>query len=169
VRSRLSTRIPIGAEKVVNRYGFNANRVVRETPTRGITAVGIFLCFGAVMASFAGTTLIWQGSALDRIWALNATAHKQLAPLGRNVGVLFLLLSAALASAGAGWFKRRLWAWKLAVGVLLIQVLGDLVNILMGDLLRGGIGLILAGVLLLYILRPEVRTLFAHPIVSSSR
>jgi hypothetical protein len=112
------------------------------------------------MASFAGATLIWQGSALDRIWALNATAYKQLAPLGRNVGILFLLLSAALASAGAGWFKRRLWAWKLAVGVLLIQVLGDLVKILMGDLLRGGIGLILASVLLLYILRPEVRTLF---------
>jgi hypothetical protein len=128
--------------------------------TRGITAIGIFLFFGAIMASFAGTTLIWRGSALDKIWALNATAYKQLAPLGRNVAILFLLLSAALAFAGAGWFKRRLWGWRLAVGVLLTQVVGDLVNFLMGDFLRGGIGLTLAGALLFYILRPEVRTLF---------
>ena len=137
--------------------------------TRGIIAIGIFLFFGAIMASFAGTTLIWQGSALDRIWALNATAYNQLAPLGRNVGILFLLLSAALAIAGAGWCKRRLWGWRLAVGVILTQALGDLVSIVMGDLMRGAIGLTVAGALLFYVLRPEVRTHFEHSRVSSMR
>ena len=124
--------------------------------------------FGALMASFAGTTLIWRGSALDRIWALNATAYKQLAPLGRNVGILFLLLSAALAIAGVGWFKRRLWGWRLAVGIILTQILGDLVNFLVGDFLRGGLGLTLAGALLFYILRPEVRSHFGHSRVTSN-
>src|SRR6266404_6260497 len=38
---------------------------------RGIAAVGIFLLFGAVMASLAGTTLVWQGTALDRICRFN--------------------------------------------------------------------------------------------------
>ena len=33
------------------------------------------------MASLAGTTLVWQGTALDRIWSLNPHAHKELAPL----------------------------------------------------------------------------------------
>ena len=121
------------------------------------------------MASFAGTTLIWGGSALDKIWALNATAYKQLAPLGRNVGILFLLLSVALAIAGAGWFKRRLWGWRLAVGIILTQALGDLVNFLMGDFTRGGIGLILAGALLFYVLRPEIKTLFGQSTVPSIR
>jgi len=127
------------------------------------------LFFGALMASFAGTTLIWRGSALDRIWALNLTAYKQLAPLGRNVGILFLLLSAALAIAGVGWFKRRLWGWRLAVGIILTQALADLVNLLMGNFVRGGIGLTLAGALLFYILRPEIRTHFLHSRVTSNR
>src|SRR5271167_216075 len=37
--------------------------------TRGFTAIGMFLFFGAVMASLAATTLLWQGTALDRVWA----------------------------------------------------------------------------------------------------
>ncbi len=126
-----------------------------------MTAVGIFLLFGAVMASLAGTTLAWQGSALDRIWSLNPHAHKELAPFGKAVGIPFLLLAATLAVAGIGWFKRRRWGWRLAVAVIATQVLGNLVNIFMGDLVRGGIGFLIAGALLLYLLRPQLRSAFA--------
>jgi hypothetical protein len=58
--------------------------------------MGIFLFFGASMASLAATTLLWRGTLLDRLWTLNPTAYKQLAPLGRIVGIFFLLLGAAL-------------------------------------------------------------------------
>jgi hypothetical protein len=54
--------------------------VAPKTP--GFTAVGIFLCFGAFMASLAATTLLWRSTALDRLWDLNPIAYKQLAPLG---------------------------------------------------------------------------------------
>ena len=118
--------------------------------------------FGAVMAALAGTTLIWRGTALDKIWDLNATAYTRLAPLGSIVGILFLLLSGALATAGVGWFKRRLWGWRLVTGVSLTQALGDLVNFLRGDFIRGGIGLTFAGALLFYLLRPSVRVAFEH-------
>jgi len=37
-----------------------------------------FLFFGSVMASLAGTTLLWKGTVLDRIWLLNSAAYKQL-------------------------------------------------------------------------------------------
>jgi hypothetical protein len=49
---------------------------------RGFTAIGFFLFFGAVMATFAATTLLWRGTPLDRLWALNPTAYNRLAPLG---------------------------------------------------------------------------------------
>ncbi len=76
---------------------------------RGITAVGVFLFFGATMASIAGTTLTWPGTFLHKLWVLNPTAHKQLATLAKPVGILFLLLAAVLAMAGTGWFKHRIW------------------------------------------------------------
>ncbi len=135
-----------------------ARGVRLQTP--GFTAIGIFLFFGAVMASLAATTLLWRGTALDRVWALNPTAYKQLAPLGRPVGILFLLLGSALTTAGIGWFRRRLWGWRIAVVIIATQVLGDIVNGVRGDLVRGGIGVIIAGALLLFLLRPKIRAVF---------
>jgi hypothetical protein len=135
-------------------------RDVVGSKTTGFTAIGVFLFFGAMMASLAAATLLWRGSALDRIWALNPIAYKQLAPLGRTVGILFLLLVAALTTAGIGWFRRRLWGWRLAVVIIATQVLGDVVNCVRGDLLRGGIGVIIAGALLLFLLQPKIRATF---------
>jgi hypothetical protein len=141
------------------------NRAALSLPigpkTRGFTAIGIFLFFGAIMASLAATTLLWRGTALDRIWALNPTAYKQLAPLGGVVGIFFMVLGVALTTAGIGWFRRRLWGWKLAVVIIAIQVLGDVVNCVRGNLLRGGTGVVIAGALLLFLLRSKVKATFA--------
>lgn len=112
------------------------------------------------MAGLAAITLLLPGTPLDELWVLNPIAYKRLAPLGRTVGILFLLLGAALATAGVGWFRRRLWGWRFAVVIIAIQVVGDVVNCVRGDLLRGGIGVIIAGALLLFLLRPRVRAAF---------
>jgi hypothetical protein len=128
--------------------------------TPGFTAIGVFLLFGAVMASIAATTLLWRGTILDRVWALNPTAYKQLAPLGGMVGIFFLALGAALVAAGIGWFRHCLWGWRLTVGIISTQVLGDVFNCIRGDLLRGGTGVIIAGALLLYLLQPRIRAMF---------
>ena len=125
-----------------------------------MTAIGVFLFFGAVMASLAGTTLIWPGTLLDHMWVLNAPAYNQLAPFGKTVGVPFLVLSAALAAAGVGWFGRRLWGWRLAVVIIAAQVLGDLVSIFMCHFVRGATGVTIAGALLFYVLQPAVRAAF---------
>jgi hypothetical protein len=131
-----------------------------EPKTRGFTAMGIFLFFGAMMASLAAITLLWRGTALDGVWALNPTAYKELTPLGASVGILFLLLGATLTVAGVGWFRHRLWGWRLAIAIIATQVLGDVVNCVRGDFLRGGIGVIIAGGLLLFLLRSKIRAAF---------
>jgi hypothetical protein len=138
----------------------SAVEVVVVPKPSGFTAVGIFLFFGALMASLAATTLLWRGTVLDRVWALNPMAYRQLAPLGNAVGTFFLLLAAALATAGIGWFRHRLWGWKLAVVIISTQVLGDVFNCMRGDWLRGGTGVVIAGALLLFLLKPRVRATF---------
>jgi hypothetical protein len=127
---------------------------------RGLTAMGIFLCFGAVMAALAGISLVWGGSVLDQMWALNPRAYKELAPFGKAVGIAFLFLSVLLAAAAIGWWQRRLWGWWLAVILIATQVLGNLVNILQGRIVEGGTGVTLAGALLFYLLQTKVRSVF---------
>lgn len=126
----------------------------------GFAAVGIFLLFGALMASLAGATLVWRGTPLDRIWSLNPRAYKQLAPLGKIVGIPFLLLAAALFASCVGWFKLRVWGWRLAVAIIATQACGDLVNAFLGHFLEGIAGVAIAGALLFYLVRPNVKRAF---------
>ena len=137
------------------------NKLAQPKAPFVITAIGVFLFFGATMASLAGATLTWSGTFLDGIWILNPTGYKQLSTLGKPVGILFLFLGIALGVAGAGWFMRRRWGWRLAMAIIATQVLGDLLNILRGDFWRGSVGFSIALALLLYLLRPAVRAVFS--------
>lgn len=129
---------------------------------KGTIAFGIFLFFGAAMASYAGMTLLWPGTMLDRAWSLNPEAHAQLTALGRWIGIPFLLLACALALAGVGWFKQRLWAWRLAVVIIATQVLGGLVHIVTGRFLEGFVALFISAALLVYLSRPLTRAVFTN-------
>jgi hypothetical protein len=123
-------------------------------------AIGVFLVFGASMAALAALTLLWPGTALDRAWALNPMAYAQLSTRPRLFGSMFVLLSFALTCSAVGWFRMRRWGWGLAVTIISIQVAGDFGNLLRGDLLRGLTGFLIAGGLLVYLLRPKVRKAF---------
>jgi len=127
----------------------------------GFTAIGVFLYAAAATTTFAATTLLGPGTPLDRVWALNPNAYKQLAPLRLIFGIVFLLLAAALITGGIGWFRRRRWGWRIATAIIATQVLGDAVNCIRGDWLRGVVGVVIAGALLLFLLRRRVRGAFA--------
>jgi hypothetical protein len=136
------------------------DRIEANGKPPGFAAIGVFLFFGAWMAGLAATTLLLPGTQLDRAWILNPTAYKQLSPLGGKAGILFLLVAVALAVSGVGWFRHRVWGWRLAVAIIGTQVIGDIVYVVRGDLLRGGTGVIIAGTLLLYLLRRRLRVAF---------
>jgi hypothetical protein len=124
---------------------------------RGWLAIGIFLLWGAAMATFAGITLIFPGTFLDRAWAINPTGHAGLTALGRGVGFLFPLLGLTLAAAGIGWLKRRRWGWMLATLLIGGNAVGDLVRLVSGAWVEGAVGVLLAGALLIYMTRPAMR------------
>jgi NADH:ubiquinone oxidoreductase subunit 2 (subunit N) len=129
--------------------------------SRGLTAMGIFLMFGACMALLASITLTWPGTPLDKSWKLNPQAHARLAPLGRTAGLLFFLLAIALGLSALGWWRRRHWGWLSATFLIAAQVLGDIINAASGNLLHGLVGTTIASALLIYLLRPSVRAAFA--------
>lgn len=112
------------------------------------------------MAACAAITLVRPGTFLDRAWALNRTAHMQFLPLGRMVAVPFAVLAAVLFLAGIGWFRRRYWGWLLGVSLIATNLAGDLVNLALRDWLKGAVGVVIAGLLLVYMTRPRMRTYF---------
>jgi hypothetical protein len=134
----------------------------RSKDPRGMTAIGVFLAAAAMITLLAGVSLVWRGTPLDRMWNLNPAAHAQLQPWGGPAGILFILLSAALAGAATGWWKRRKWGWRLAVGIIAVQVLGDAANALLGRVVEGVTGATIAGALLFYLTRAPMRAAFEH-------
>jgi len=133
---------------------------LRKSSAAGLLLVGIFLLVAAFVAVLAATSILFPGTPLKRIWQLNPRAHQQLAPLGKAIGALFLLLATALATAAFGWFKRRRWGWLLTVVIIAVQLLGDFVNALSGHFLDGAIGVSIASALLFYLLRRNVKRAF---------
>jgi hypothetical protein len=126
----------------------------------GFSAIGLFFVFGATMAAYAAVTLLEPGTALDRLWALNRTGHAQLALLGKTAALGFVGLSAMLAAAAVGWFRRRPWGWILGITIIAINAAGDLVNLFMGEHWKGAVGVAIAGLLIVYMTRNEVRSHF---------
>ncbi|MGO9648455.1 MAG: hypothetical protein ACLPOO_10405 [Terriglobales bacterium] len=112
------------------------------------------------MATFAGVTLIFPGTFLDRAWALNPVGHAGLTARGRWVGFLFPLLGLTLAAAGMGWLKRRRWGWVLAILLIGGNAAGDLVRLASGAWAAGTVGVLMAGALLVYMTRPGMRRVF---------
>src|SRR5215471_15698430 len=123
-----------------------------------VIGIGVFLLFGCSMAVLAGTMLLWPHTVLDRLWSLNPAAHKAFAPFGNSIGPLFYVLSIVLVTAAIGWFKQRIWDGE-TVAIIATQVVGDFVNLIRGDFLRGCIGLLVAGSLLIFLLRSNMTTL----------
>jgi hypothetical protein len=116
--------------------------------------------FGFLMTTYAAITLARPGTILDRAWVLNPMAYGQLAPLGKFVALPFVALAATLFAAGVGWFRRRYWGWILGVSLIAMNMIGDLINIFRGELLKGMVGAGVAGLLLVYMTRLRVRNYF---------
>ena len=126
-------------------------------------ATGAFFVFGAAMTAYAAVTLLAPGTFLDALWALNKRGHAGLTQIGKGAALLFVVLSALLALAAVGWFRRRYWGWGLGVTIIAINALGDIVNLVRGEGLKGAVGVMIAGALLIYMTRPGVRSYFqAH-------
>jgi len=112
------------------------------------------------MAGYAAVTLLKPGTVLDGLWVLNKAGHAQLASWGKSAGFGFILLSLLLCAASVGWFQRRYWGWALGTTIIAINAVGDLVNLAIGEHLKGAMGVAIAGLLLIYMTRPGVWNYF---------
>lgn len=99
--------------------------------------------------------LIFPGTKLDSLWHLNPDAHVAFQSIGRWPILLMAVIGIGCALAAVGLWRRTLWGVKLAMTILLINMIGDLLNVIVRHDYRALIGLPIAGAMIFYLVRPN--------------
>lgn len=126
----------------------------------GVFVIAGFFAVATCILVSVGTALLLPGSKFEAIWDLYPARRLLLTPHRAWLGPGFLTLAIAMLAASIGCFRRRKWGWWLAVGIFLVNGIGDAGQILLGHFLEGGIGVAVAGAILFYFSRPAIRAMF---------
>lgn len=105
--------------------------------------------------------LMFPESVLEPMWRLNPDAHATFRSLGQWSILFMLVVGAACASTAIGLAARMRWGWRLAIGVLVVNLLGDAINAIAGHDWRTLIGIPIGGALIFYLMSRHVRDFFA--------
>ncbi len=105
------------------------------------------------MSGATASMLATPGGPLDPVWRLRPSAREELAPLGTWGVLLMGTVSLACIGAALGLWNGRRAGYRLAVALLVTNLVGDLVNAVLRQDPRTLIGVPIAGVLLWYLVR----------------
>jgi hypothetical protein len=134
----------------------------QRTPL-GIKLLAAFFAFGAAMCLLTIVMLLFPGSALDPLWRLNPDAYAAFQSFGKLSILLMLIVGAACALASLGLAKHARWGTPLAVGILIVNLVGDSLNAFVRHDLRTLIGIPIAVVMIAYLLSVRRRVLNQDP------
>jgi len=118
----------------------------------GIKLLAAFFAFGAGICLVTIIALLFPGGALDPIWRLNPDAHVAFQQIGRLSILLMVVVGSACAVATIGLATRARWGVPLALGILSVNLVGDLLNAFLRHDLRTLIGLPIGGAMIAYLL-----------------
>ena len=136
-----------------------------ETRPIGITALSMFFLFGAAASFVSSVSLFFPGSFLEPMWRLNPRARVGFADMGVWAVVLMGSVCVACASAAVGLWRGKRWGYLLAVALLAINLLGDIVNVLLGTEPRAVVGIPIVVAISAFLMTRQVRRFF----ISSAR
>jgi hypothetical protein len=123
--------------------------------------VGIFALLVGLIAAVVGVTLAWPGGPLEPIWRIRSDdVHAQMLAVGWPAWAGLWAIGAIALAAGIGGLQRRRWAWAIAVGGIAVNGVGDVVQLFLGRIVEGTVGVVIAGLILLLLTRPGVSAQF---------
>ena len=125
-----------------------------------IGALSVLFALGAIIATLTAVALRFPGRALDAIWRLNPEAHIGFLSMGSGAIVLMIVVAVACTAGAAGLWLRARWGRTLAIALLAFNLLANLATALLRGDPRTLIGVPIAGALIAYLSRAEVRSRF---------
>lgn len=127
---------------------------------RTITALSIFFLVGAVLSFTSSVSLLFPGSFLESMWRLNPRAHDSLTRIGPWAVVLLFAVSVSCATAAIGLWRGSRWGHRVAVSLIVINLVADVANVISGTEPRAIVGVPVAAAILAYLMRGRVRQFF---------
>jgi integral membrane sensor domain MASE1 len=104
------------------------------------------------MSLLTALALLQYDGPLEPMWRLNPEAHAAFLRMGTWAVALMIVVCCACLASAIGLWNAKVWGFRLAFGVLTVNLLGDLTNALLRQDLRTLIGIPI-GVGLLWYLR----------------
>jgi uncharacterized membrane protein (DUF2068 family) len=115
------------------------------------------------MSFISFVSLLFPGSFLEPLWRLNPRAHEGFTRIGAWAIVLMCAVSVACASAAVGLWRGNRWGYWLAFILLAINLLGDIINVLLGTEPRAAVGIPIVIAILVFLTSRRVRDFFRRP------
>jgi hypothetical protein len=112
----------------------------------------VFFAAGALVCLVTTLSLAFPQSALQPIWQLKPEARVQFQQLGvaRSIA-LMTFVGLACGAASVGLARGREWGRRLALAILIVNVVGDSLNAFLRHDLKTLIGLPIAGLMVWYL------------------
>ena len=133
----------------LHRTKWKPSRTLRP---RAITALSIFFVAGSTISFVAGMSLLLPNTFFQPIWQLNPRACEKLSRLGLWAVVMLSTVSMVCAAAAIGLWRGSRWGYWLAVGLILTNLLGNVINVALGTEPRAIVGVPIAAALLAYLI-----------------
>lgn len=123
----------------------------RASRPRLITALSIFFLVGALISLTASLSLLLPNSFLRSMWRLNPRAHENLSSLGLWAVILLGAVSLFCAAAAIGLWRESRWGYRIAIGLMVVNLVGDVTNVVLGTEPRAIVGVPIAATILIYL------------------
>jgi hypothetical protein len=131
-----------------------------QPPPFGIIALSIFFLFGAAISFTVFVSLLFPGSFLEPMWRLNPRAREAFAGIGAWALILMCAVCAGCALAAVGMWRGARWGYRIALALLIINMLGDIINVILGTEPGAVIGVPIVIAILTYMMSRRVRRFF---------
>jgi hypothetical protein len=124
--------------------------------------LAVFFVFGTAMTALASLSLAWPDGPLAAMWRLKPDEFAKMRALGLLVPIGFSALSLTMAVTAYATLARRRWGWWLAVFIFAVNGLSDAARALVASEWSSLIGVAVAGLVLWWLSRRDVRAMFGR-------
>lgn len=133
------------------------SRVTSQRRPAGITLFVIFFAVGALICLVTMLALAFPGGFLEPIWRLRPDARIEFQKIGNWSVALMAVVGTACGLAAVGLARRAEWGRQLAIGILVVNLIGDSLNAFLRHDFRTLIGLPIAGLMIWYLVKGDAR------------